>query len=161
MGKFIYIVRIIIVALLSWLFCGCTTNIRSYGVIDPTNKTVYIPFSNGDSVGNLEQHLKTAFRQEGWEVLSQNVGKDVAITQHQLNNNLLTESGFSPGARYYLHCQYSVGDLSFTDGWIYHFEITLLDQMSGKDVVDMSGYNTKTPIIRKLLRTLKEIEKIE
>lgn len=136
----------------SLILGGCTSsNIQTYASIDQRAKTVTVPAGSG----GLKGDLKKALSERGWkmsvysgpEVLEGSSGKNMRLQRYDTFN---TRYSLLVGSRQFDVC------LNFSPA--INYEISLIDNKSGSEVITMDGRDCQNAIVSKFMNALENQE---
>lgn len=142
----VYTITILIVV---WLIAGCAYNVQVYSKLDLSNKTMTIPAGGAGLIGAL----KSALTEEGWDLA---VYRGPRITEGTLGEKTRLEEYGTFNTRYALFVDYKQYDVRFPDFEpMYTFDISIIDNNTGKEVLTMSGQGVRSTIVTKFLGALR------
>jgi hypothetical protein len=119
-----------LLSLLMLIFASCSTkSVQKMERIDYTQKTITVPPGSNGLIGKI----KTMLREDGWTLV---VYRGPKITEGSVASEVHVEERRKFEPRYRL-----LIDWSHTDGfgWYYNYDISLIDNNSGLEVLTISG----------------------
>lgn len=143
--------KILFITSMSLLLYSCAeTSMMNYSKIDKSNKTIYVPAGSK----GLKGAIKQALVKEGWKL---RVYKGPSVSKGSIGIKTDIETNPTYKSKYRLmvsfgrdtgtSCSYGLG--SWTD-----YEITIIDNAQGVEVLTLSGRNNCGTIVEKLLSQL-------
>jgi hypothetical protein len=138
MMKHVYILSLVTI------LTGCMShNVQTYGEINPNEKTITVPSGSHGLKGKIKKFLS----QDGWKI---SVYRGPKVTKGSLGENTNIEEYDTFNTRYNLHLEYSQYDWcigSFDPAL--NYEVTLIDNNSGSEVIALSGRGCENTIVEK------------
>ena len=130
------------------LLGGCLTyNVNTFEAVDPTEKTITVPPGGG-----LTGSIKQALTRDGWRVI---VRAGPEVTQGQLGAETRLERSKTFTTRYVMLVRWSQFDTCLLSGAAYSYDISLVDNRSGSEVLTLSGQGCETKIVDKLMEAVQ------
>ena len=138
----------IVMFLIMMLIAGCASiRVDKPGVFDARFKSMCVP----PGYGMLNGDIKRALKVDGWELYSMQRGRETTTLQDKK-----METEWDPRARYRLLINYHQVDLDILLRPLYNFEISILDNKTGEEVIAISGtYETGSAIVHELRKQLQ------
>lgn len=132
------------------LLSGCAThNLEVYNKLDSSNKALTVPPGGGGLTGAL----KSALKKEGWDLA---VYRGPRVTEGSIGDKTRLEEYGTFNTRYTLFVDYDQYDWRFPDfDPMYHYDISLVDNRTGEEVMTISGRGARTTIVKKFMETLR------
>jgi hypothetical protein len=128
--------------------CG-SINIQKYRRIDTANKSITVPLGGAGLTGKLKQALV----KNGWRT---SVADGPNITEGRTGEKTLLKSYGTSLTRYSLKTEWSQFDWSIDFDPMYHFDISVLDNKTGEEVLTASGRLAEKVIVRRFIAALEE-----
>lgn len=130
------------------ILAGCTsTNVHQYGQIDQSDKSITVP----SGTGGLKGAIKTILHDDGWKMT---VFKGPSITEGTTGKETLLKSYETSKTRYTLWGQHQFIDYCLTGESYYQYEITIIDNKSGTEVLSMDGLGCEKAITKQFSNML-------
>lgn len=142
--------KIVAALFLTACITGCMKyNVQTFGTFDPNQKTITVP-AGGKS---LNGKIKSMLRSEGWQLL---VDRGPRVTEGRLGEETKLQEYDSFNSRYrlVLSCRWIDISLRFQD--IYSYDISLIDNETGTEVITLSGNGEENVIVEKLRVAIKK-----
>ena len=141
----------IVLVLTIWLV-GCGTyDLQVYGPLDPTARTITVP---AGGLG-LPGKVKVMLQEEGW-TLTVDRGPNVAEGTVGKETHLEMYGSFSTRYRLHLSCQ-PLPDPSWRFQVVYIYDISIIDNKTGREVLTLSGGAEEKVIVKKLREALRTV----
>jgi hypothetical protein len=142
---------ITILFLLLALLSGCSShNIENFNNLDLSDKKMTVPQGGGGLVGAI----KSALKNEGWDLA---VYSGPKVTEGSLGERTRLKQYQTFNTRYTIFIDYEQFDWRFPDFEpMYHYDISLVDNRKGEEVMTMSGSAARSAIVKKFLEALKK-----
>lgn len=142
--------RLAVVAISASIFLtGCQTfRVQSYGSVDLADKTITVPPGGG-----LTGALKEALVKEGWQIVAY---AGPTVTRGTVGAETKLETGKTFKTRYTLFARWNEFDVCvpFFDA-AYAYDISLVDNNTGTEVMTLSGRGCEHRIVNKFLEAVK------
>ena len=133
------------IILATFLITACTaTNIQQYTALDATDKTITVPAG----ASGLKGEIKKMLSDNGWELVVY-TGPDVIESK----NNRLEQFGTFK-TRYQLALTTSRYDYCFNFEPAISYDITLIDNKTGSEVITMEGRGCEKDVAKAFLEAL-------
>ena len=140
------------IIILSIVICltGCMSyNVQTFGEFDPEQKTITV-HAGGKS---LNGKIKNMLRTEGWQLI---VDRGPRITEGEFGEKTKLQEYDSFNSRYRLALAYRRMDISLRLQVIYSYDISLIDNKTGTEVITLSGKGEEDVIVDKLKAAIKD-----
>ena len=142
--------KIVAASLLAICATGCMSyNVQTFGTFDSDQRTITVP-AGGKS---LNGKIKSMLRSEGWRLL---VDQGPRVTEGQLGEETKLQEYDSFNSRYRLEFSYHWVDISLRFQDIYSYDISLIDNEAGAEVITLSGKGEEDVIVEKLRLAIKQ-----
>ena len=129
--------------------CG-SINIQKYRRIDTADKSITVPLGGAGLTGKLKQALV----KNGWRT---SVADGPNITEGRTGEKTLLKTYGTSITRYSLKTEWNQFDWSVPDfDPVYHFDISVLDNKTGEEVLTASGSLAEKVIVRRFIAALEE-----
>ena len=139
--------RILLWVLCSLALASCTTDVRRQGQIDLSAKTMIVPPGSFGLLGEV----KDALVADGWSLT---VNRGSVVTEGRVGATTRLETSRNFSARYRLHVADRKADTCITSGF-YHYEVSIIDNESGQEVITLSGTNCGQAVVSRLRAALR------
>lgn len=139
--------RITSLFLIAILLQACATNIQKYSEIDETEKTITVPTGSKGLKGDIKRLLA----QDGW-ALSVYRGPDV--TEGAAGDQVRLEHYDTFNTRYTLFVASSVYDYCMNFSPAISYDISLVDNSTGTEVMTMDGNGCESNVAQKFMDNL-------
>ena len=131
------------------ILSGCaSSNIQTYSSIDQRAKTITVPPGSGGLKGDLKKELSA----QGWK-MSVYSGPEVLEGTSGSNTRLQRYNTFN--TRYSLLVQSRQYDLCFNFSPAINYELALIDNKSGSEVLTMDGRDCQNNVVQKFISVLE------
>lgn len=134
----------------AFLASACAANVQRYSSLDPSEKTIMVPPGSIFMLGDIKAELVSA----GWKTY---VDTGPVVTQGVANDqkvDLATSQTFR--ARYRLHISAQQVDFCFTLDPLVVYDISIVDNKTGAEVVTMNGRDCSKQVAKKLMVELQK-----
>ncbi len=133
------------------LLMGCShVSIQKYQQIDHSDKSITVPTGGAGLTGKLKQALAT----KGWKT---SVASGPTITEGRTGEKTLLKTYDTSVTRYSLRTEWSQYDYRIPDfDPMYHFDISVLDNKTGAEVLTASGSHSGKVIASRFIKALEE-----
>lgn len=140
--------RAFTVGILAVSLAACATNIQQYSNFDQSDKSITVPPGGGGLTGQIKSRLAAA----GWRMVidagptrtTGTVGTDVSLATADTFNS-----------RYRLALYSDQYDLCLNFQPMIRFDISVIDNRTGAEVMTMSGQDCETAVAEKFIAQLK------
>ena len=137
--------------LVAAFFTSCMSyNVDQVGTIVAAEKTITIVQGGAGLVGSVKARL----RRDGWKVVS-DMGPEV--TTGKLGEQTHLERGMTFRSRYRLDCVVDAGEPAINGDIIYVYNISMVDNKQGDEVLTMHGRGFGGAIADRLVDAMREI----
>lgn len=141
--------RFIFPLIMAFLLCGCATNnVQVYSTVDPSAKTITVP--PGSS--GLKGDIKKALSARGWKMRVYS-GPEVIEGKAGTNTSLQRYDTFN--TRYSLFAYSRQFDVCFNFSPAVRYELTLVDNKDGSEVLTMDGRDCQDKIAQQFVDALE------
>lgn len=128
------------------LLTACTTtNIQTYGVVDPSDKTITVPAGSKGLKGEIKQALTDA----GWTLAV--YGRGPSVIEDRENR---LEQFDTYNTRYKLALVTRVYDYCFDFTPAVEYDISLIDNYTGTEVMTMEGTGCEDAVAQEFIKAL-------
>lgn len=133
---------------LSLLLGGCTqfqVNTQKYSSLDMRDKSITVPTGSEGLRGKVKQILSD----DGWKLM---VDKGPNVLEGRLSESVKLESYGTFNTRYRISIESYRADGCIGIGWtspLLNFDISIVDNKTGSEVITMSGLHCEPEIINK------------
>jgi hypothetical protein len=133
------------------LLMGCShVNIQKYQRIDHNDKSITVPTGGAGLTGKLKRALAT----KGWRT---SVADGPTITEGRTGERTFLKTYDTSVTRYSLRTEWSQYDFRIWDfDPMYHFDISVLDNKTGAEVLTASGSHSGKVIASRFIKALEE-----
>jgi hypothetical protein len=133
------------------LLMGCShVNIQKYQRIDHNDKSITVPTGGAGLTGKLKRALAT----KGWRT---SVADGPTITEGRTGERTFLKTYDTSVTRYSLRTEWSQYDFRIWDfDPMYHFDISVLDNKTGAEVLTASGSHSEKVIASRFIKALEE-----
>lgn len=132
-----------------FLFGCASTDVHKYASVDQSEKTITVPPGSGGLLGPIKQELAD----QGWKAV---VYRGPNVTEGSLGEKTRIESYSTFNSRYRLLLRDQRVDYCVpVGGPMYRFDISVIDNKSGSELLTMSGRGCETTIVDKFKDALK------
>ena len=141
--------RYLFLLVVSVLIAGCRTyDVQSFGTFDSTKKSITVP------IGGKQLHgkIKSMLHKEGWKLLVDR-GPRIAKGKQGTETDLHEYDSFN--STYRLAMSYDFLGLTLY-GKLYRYDISIIDNDSGGEVLTLSGKGFEPTIVNELRKAIKE-----
>ncbi len=143
------VLKTILIALCVITTSACSSyDVHRYGTIDTNEKTITVP-SGGQS---LKGKIKEMLQSEGWTL---QVDRGPDVVQGTVGDNTHIEMSNTFNSRYRLRLTYDWYDVSIRFQDMYTYDISLIDNQSGSEVLTLSGNGEEDVIVDRLRKALR------
>lgn len=132
------------------MLTGCLySNLKVYSPIDITEKTMTVPTGSRHLIGALKKELN----KNGWKLLV--YGHGPIKTEGEFNKNVSLETYDTFNTRYNLLVEEDWTDYCLTFDSELNYDISLIDNKTGEEVITLSGLDCLRPIVRKFINAVE------
>ncbi len=144
-----HIQNVVLVFFAASILVGCASNnVQIYASVDQNSKTVTVPAGSKGLKGDLKKGLSD----HGWK-MSVYSGPEVVEGYQGKNTKLQRYDTFN--TRYSLFVESRQYDYCFTGSPAVNYELSLIDNKSGSEVVTMDGRNCQDDVVKQFTDALK------
>ena len=141
------------------IFVGCANVcVDRIGTFDFSEKTICVPPGYGLALGPVKRSLKA----NGWKIFSIAKGKDVTVKDggsaaHNGNEQVRIETEWDARARYRMLFWSAQVDVDLMFNPMYNFELSILDNRTGEEILCINGTRcTADEIVNELRNQLRD-----
>ena len=125
-------------------------NIQKYQRIDHSDKSITVPTGGAGLTGTLKKALAT----KGWRT---SVADGPTITEGRTGERTFLKTYDTSVTRYTLRTEWNHHDYMLPDfDPVYYFDISVLDNKTGSEVLTASGSHSGKVIARRFIKALEE-----
>lgn len=146
--------KISLIVLTLLILSGCAySNIKSYGSINLNNKSITIQPGGGQLIGDI----KDVLYRSGWilKIDSETEKYDGNFGSKTTSNNIDVYKYKSYKTRYRLLITANYQDICIIGGTMYSYNLSIIDNNTDTEVLNMYGRDCSNTIITKLQKALK------
>jgi hypothetical protein len=129
------------------LLAACATDVQRYSDIDQSNKTVTVPAGGAGLTGKI----KSGLTQAGWQMV---VYRGPEVTRGTVGEEVRLARGNTFNSRYNLIVEQRRVDLCLNLEPEILYDISLIDNRSGAEVITMSGRGCESRVANTFLDQL-------
>lgn len=138
----------ILIAVTGLLCSACTmTNVQRYSEIDEDEKTITVPAG----AGGLKGDVKRALVDDGWKL---SIYKGPVVTKGKQGKSTHLRSYDTYNTRYVVHMETRVLDYCFNFEPAIKYDISLIDNESGMEVITMNGHGCEDAVADAFIEAL-------
>lgn len=131
------------------LMTGCmSSEVQKYGSVETDAKTITVPPGSGGILGGIKRVLA----ENGWRM---SISRGPTVTEGTVGSRTRLETTDTFNTRYRLAVNWRQFDLCIIGGGAYFFDISIIDNRTGSELLTMSGRDCETPIIRKFSEAIR------
>jgi hypothetical protein len=141
-------VALSLLSALSLSLAACvSSDVSVYGQVDQSDKTITVPPGNSLLVGAIKQRLQSS----GWKLVV-DAGPTRTVGTLGANTDLATGKSFR--TRYRLVLRQSQFDICIIGGAAINYDLSLIDNQSGEEVISESGHDCEARALEKFADAL-------
>ena len=131
------------------LMVGCAeSKVAVYSAIDPTEKTITVPIGNALLVGRIKEALQNS----GWQLA---IDQGPTRTRGELGPQVALETFSTYRTRYRLVVFASWFDWCLTGSAAINYNLSLIDNMTGREVLAQSGRDCESRAVDKFMNAIR------
>lgn len=128
---------------------GCqTSNVQKYSEFSSSDKSITVPSGGFALLGPV----KSALRENGWKLV---VKKGPKVTEGSLGKKVRLEEYDTFSTRYTLTLWDRQVDLNVKFEWVYNYDLSIIDNKTGEEILNISGMDSASNLVKKLNEALK------
>lgn len=129
---------------------GCMSyNVQRYGVFDPSSRTMTVPLGGGSLSGKIKARLYA----EGWKLA---VDRGPKVTEGKLGEETVLHEYGTFNTRYRMVLVARWEDYAIGGGEVYRYDISIVDNEAGVEVLTMNGRGIDSQIVENLIKAIRE-----
>lgn len=140
--------RIALAALLSLVLASCVTNVQQYAPLDLSERSITVPPGGSGLTGEIKSRLSAS----GWRMF---VDAGPTMTKGTVGSKVQLATSDTFNSRYRLALRWEQYDLCFNFQPMLRFDISVIDNKTGTEVMTMSGDDCQSTIADKFIAQLK------
>lgn len=123
---------------------GCHSDLRVYEKVDQSDRSITVPAGGGGLLGEI----KSALREDGWRLA---VDRGPTVARGDSSGVQITDTF---NTRYRLYVDWRRRDLCFSFDAEVDFDISVIDNRTGVEVLTLSGRDCEGTIAQNLVNAL-------
>ncbi len=143
--------KLLFIVLVPAILTGCASNkIHTFGKIDADQKSITVPTGSSGLKGEIKSYLNN----NGWELV---VYQGAEVTEGSMEEDSKTKTYDTFNSRYNLKMSWDHYDYCMTFQPLVWYEISIIDNKAGEEVLAMSGKGCEKNIVKKFAKQLEGI----